>query len=62
MNYTEKLQEWFSNEKAEGRLVDLKFFPGVGAGQDGSVEKFAKAAYETLTGDCATEPLDTTDL
>ena len=61
MNYTEKLQEWFASEKAAGRLVDLKFFPGVGAtGQDGSVEKFAQAAYETLTGICATEALDTT--
>ena len=62
MNYTEKLQEWFASEKAAGRLVDLKFVPGVGAtGQDGSVEKFAQAAYETLTGICATEALDTTD-
>lgn len=60
MNYAEKLQEWFATEKAASRLVDLKFFPGIGA--DGSVEKFSKAAYETLTGVCATETIDTSDM
>jgi hypothetical protein len=62
MNYTKKLQEWFAKEKAAGRLVDLKFFPGMGTGHDGSVEKFAKAAYETLTGLIEAELFDTRDV
>lgn len=61
MSYTEKLQEWFTQEKAAGRLVDLKFFPGL-FDPNGSVEKFARAVYETLTGVRPTKRLDTKDL
>lgn len=60
MNYAEKLEEWFKTEKAEGRLVDVKFFPGID--QDGSVHKLLKAVYETVTGSRKTENLDTKNL
>jgi hypothetical protein len=60
MNYAEKLEEWFKKERAEGRLVDVKFFPGVDP--DGSVHKLLRAVYETVTGIRKSEPLDTTGL
>jgi hypothetical protein len=60
MNYSDKLSEWFEAEKAAGRVVDLKFFPGVDA--EGSINTLSRAVFETVTGERKTEPLDTTKL
>ena len=57
MNHTEKLNAWFQAEKAAGRVVDVKFFPGVEL--DGSIDKLSKAVLETVEGDRETTLLDT---
>ena len=59
-SYTEQLDEWFQAERAAGRTVDVKFFPGVD--QEGSIDKLSRAALETLTGKRDTKPLDLTEL
>lgn len=63
MKYSDKLEQWFQQEKAEGRLVDLKLTLPTYEEKElqlgrklSSVEKeemlesSAKAIYETLTG------------
>jgi len=59
MSYTEKLNAWFQAEKAAGRVVDVKFFPGVEL--DGSIDKLSQAVYETVTGVRETKKLDVND-
>lgn len=59
MNYTEKLNAWFQAEKQAGRVVDVKFFPGVDL--DGSIDKLSKAVLETVEGKRETSPVDTSE-
>jgi hypothetical protein len=59
MSYLQKLEDWYATERAAGRVVDIKLFPG---GSTVSVEQQAKAIYETVTGVRATRPVDTRDL
>lgn len=59
-SYVAKLQAWYDQEKALGRVIDIKFFPGIGEG--GSIESTAKAIYETVTGIRHTEPINTKNL
>jgi len=61
MTWTRRLEVWFQAEKAAGRVVDVKFFPGLG-GPDGSIERHSKAVLETLLGLRETQRLDTSDL
>ncbi len=55
--YLDLLEQWFQRERAAGRLIDVKFFPG-----DGAKLGHAKAAYEILTGKEEGHPIDTSDL
>jgi hypothetical protein len=59
MNHTEKLNAWFQTEKAAGRVVDMKFFPGVDP--EGSIDRLSKAVLETVEGKRETELLDTSE-
>jgi hypothetical protein len=59
MTYTEKLNAWFQAEKAAGRVVDVKFFPGVEL--DGSIEKLSQAAFETVDGTRVIKKIDVND-
>lgn len=58
MTYKDKLEAWFRAEKASGRLKDLKFFA---IDLDCSMERHAKAVFETLTGKRKTRILDTSN-
>lgn len=60
MNYSDKLNDWLAAERAAGRVVDLKFFPGVDP--EGSIDKLSRAVLETVTGARATSTIDTKKL
>jgi hypothetical protein len=48
--YCEKLDRWYAEERAAGRVVDLKFMPWLPGDEPGSLEEQARAVYEVLTG------------
>ena len=48
MTYCEKLQEWYAKEKKEGRLIDIRFYPG--ENRDALIEDAAREVYEVVTG------------
>ena len=48
MTYCEKLQEWYEKEKKEGRLIDIRFYPGTN--RDALIEDAAREVYEVVTG------------
>lgn len=48
MTYCEKLQKWYEQEKKEGRLVDIGFYPG--ENRDALIEDAAREVYEVVTG------------
>lgn len=52
----EEIEEWFAKERSEGRITDLKFFPGIS--HEGSVDRTIRAVYSIARGECETEPFD----
>lgn len=60
MKYTEELEKWYAQEKSSGRVVDVKFFPGVDP--EGSIDKMSRAVLETVQGKRNAKILDTSNL
>ncbi len=73
MTYVEKLQNWYEEGRAAGRILDVKFFPNylnlpgeepikLFDGPDPTLEQAAEAAYKLLTGETPTTEVDVSEL
>lgn len=55
--YQQQLDDWFQEERAAGRVLDIKF----DLAENANIEEAAKAVYETVTGQRAATAVEFTE-